>query len=305
MDSWKHEDRLSPGCEGLLSSRTLWCWDHDRIFVSRPNKQFLGFASWTESTNTWPKCQKKFWLQALRTEVQGNLSRRLNHGQSRLERCLMCLLFIVNENGLTLIQENSVQVGLKCQLYSSQWSIEVWITFLAKGGGPKKRFQYCLNPNFSKHFFYFWAIQGHSGGTSRWTYIARQCIFTKWLRRVHLPHRERSRHALHRAGRMGSRRKVSKGTGSQCFSQPWIRCTPIKIWKKFSRIWTTPELRCTKILESSAKYSILVQSEVFKEKDCSSIIPVARNRSFKHTTCELYWESGIQEDWRGLILQST
>ena len=26
------------------------------------------------------------------------------------------------------------------------------------------RFQYCLNPNSSKHFLYFRAIQGHSGG---------------------------------------------------------------------------------------------------------------------------------------------
>ena len=36
--------------------------------------------------------------------------------------------------------------------------------FLGKGGGPKKRFQYCLNPDFSKHSLYFRAIQGHSGG---------------------------------------------------------------------------------------------------------------------------------------------
>ena len=37
--------------------------------------------------------------------------------------------------------------------------------FLARGEGPKKRFQYCLNPNSSEHFLYFRAIQGHSGGT--------------------------------------------------------------------------------------------------------------------------------------------
>ena len=35
---------------------------------------------------------------------------------------------------------------------------------MAKGGGPKKRFQHCLNPNSSKHLLYFRAIQGHSGG---------------------------------------------------------------------------------------------------------------------------------------------
>ena len=36
---------------------------------------------------------------------------------------------------------------------------------MAKGGGQKKRFQYCLNPHSSEHFLYFKAIQGHSGGT--------------------------------------------------------------------------------------------------------------------------------------------
>ena len=47
---------------------------------------------------------------------------------------------------------------------TSRWPVNAWITFLAKGGGPKKRFQYCLNPNSSKHFLYYRAIQGHSGG---------------------------------------------------------------------------------------------------------------------------------------------
>ena len=47
---------------------------------------------------------------------------------------------------------------------TSQWPINDWTTRLAKGGGPKKRFQYCLNLCSSKHFLYFRAIQGHSGG---------------------------------------------------------------------------------------------------------------------------------------------
>ena len=45
-----------------------------------------------------------------------------------------------------------------------QWSIGDWISILAKGGGAKKRFQYCLNPNSSRHISYFRAIRGHSGG---------------------------------------------------------------------------------------------------------------------------------------------
>ena len=45
----------------------------------------------------------------------------------------------------------------------SQWSLEDWISTLAKGGGTKKRSQYCLNPNSSKHFLYLRAIEGDSG----------------------------------------------------------------------------------------------------------------------------------------------
>ena len=45
------------------------------------------------------------------------------------------------------------------------WSIENWISLLAKGGGQKKRFQYCLNPNYPHQFLYLRAIQGHSGST--------------------------------------------------------------------------------------------------------------------------------------------
>ena len=45
-----------------------------------------------------------------------------------------------------------------------QWSIEDWISILAKGGGQKKKFQYCLNPNSSRHMSYFRAVQDHSGG---------------------------------------------------------------------------------------------------------------------------------------------
>ena len=45
----------------------------------------------------------------------------------------------------------------------SHWSVNARMTYLAKGGGQKKRFHYCLNPNSSKLFLFFKAIQGHSG----------------------------------------------------------------------------------------------------------------------------------------------
>ena len=45
------------------------------------------------------------------------------------------------------------------------WSIHKWISVLVKGGGQKKRFQYCVNPNDPQKFLYLRAIQGHSGST--------------------------------------------------------------------------------------------------------------------------------------------
>ena len=45
------------------------------------------------------------------------------------------------------------------------WSIEKWISVPAKGGGQKKRFQYCSNPNYPHQFLYLRAIQRHSRST--------------------------------------------------------------------------------------------------------------------------------------------
>ena len=44
---------------------------------------------------------------------------------------------------------------------ASQQSLEEWTSTLAKGGGAKRRFQYCVNPNSSNQFLYLRAIQGH------------------------------------------------------------------------------------------------------------------------------------------------
>ena len=46
---------------------------------------------------------------------------------------------------------------------ASQWLLEDWISTLAQGGGAKKRFQCCVNPNSYSQFLYLRAIKGHSG----------------------------------------------------------------------------------------------------------------------------------------------
>ena len=43
------------------------------------------------------------------------------------------------------------------------WSIQAWISFLAKGGGPKKRFQYC----FETYVFQIFPVFPKNPGTFR------------------------------------------------------------------------------------------------------------------------------------------
>ena len=46
---------------------------------------------------------------------------------------------------------------------ASQWLLADWISKLAKGGGAKKRFQYCVRIHSPSQFLYLRATQGHSG----------------------------------------------------------------------------------------------------------------------------------------------
>ena len=65
---------------------------------------------------------------------------------------------------------------------------------------------------------------------------------------------------------------LQEGTGSQCFSQPWTRCTPIKIGTKSKTIWANQESRCTKIRGEFTKIQYIgaIWSSL-EERDCSSI----------------------------------
>ena len=47
-------------------------------------------------------------------------------------------------------------------VYSRHWSDEEWKSSMARGGGNKKRFQYCTDPS-GQEILYLRALQGHSG----------------------------------------------------------------------------------------------------------------------------------------------
>ena len=56
-----------------------------------------------------------------------------------------------------------------------QWTVSACLNSQAKGGGKKKRFQYCLNPDSSGKCLYFRVIQGHSGD------IGLQSVFSPFI----------------------------------------------------------------------------------------------------------------------------
>ena len=66
MDPWKHEDRSSSGCDGLLSSRTLRCWNQDRIPIWWQDL-FLGSdCEWNQqirNTNVRRDPRRKCWRE--------------------------------------------------------------------------------------------------------------------------------------------------------------------------------------------------------------------------------------------------
>ena len=75
--------------------------------------------------------------------------------------------------------------------------LKVKLGSLAKGGGKKKRFQCCLNPNSSNQFLYLRAIQGHSAGTLVDPLLQDNVLLLDDFAEYDLPHRERLRNVLH------------------------------------------------------------------------------------------------------------
>ena len=65
----------------------------------------------------------------------------------------------------SVLRERILAPMFRSEFTSSQhWSIRTWLNYLQKGGGPKKRFQYCVDPHAVDTISFLRAIQGHSAG---------------------------------------------------------------------------------------------------------------------------------------------
>ena len=68
------------------------------------------------------------------------------------------------EDGAVEFRRLKKDINANCP-HSVRWSNYTWINNLGRGGGRKKRFQFCTNPNGTV-ILYFRAIHGHSGETT-------------------------------------------------------------------------------------------------------------------------------------------
>ena len=93
---------------------------------------------------------------------------------------------------------------------TSQWSIEAWVTVFGKRRRTEEKVSVLHEPQFFHTYPVFPSNPGTFRRYSRWSYSAKQCTVAGWLHRVHLPHRERWRHALHHPEWIDSGRKKSQ-----------------------------------------------------------------------------------------------
>ena len=180
------------------------------------------------------------------------------------------------------------------------------VSFLAKGEGEKKRFQYCLNPYSSDKFMYFWAIQGHSGGTLVDLTLQDNVLlpgdFAEYINHIGSAF---EMHSIIKSGLMTGGKSLRRSRQSVFLTAVNPMCArqdleeveydldkpSIAVYKHTWRIhqntvyWCNFKLAQTKGLQfyQTRSHSIAL---------------------FKHTTCVLHWESGFHEVWRRTLLQS-
>ena len=185
---------------------------------------------------------------------------------------------------------------------TSYWSVEAEISFLAKGGGPKKTFQYCLNPNFSN-------ISCVSEQPSDIQEVLSFILHCKTMHCSQVTSPITSTTSGKLTTCTPSSRVDWKSPKRDRQSVFFTAVTPMYANQDQEEVQYDldkhPNRGVQKYLECSPKYATSVQSEIRSEKRIavlSNTIP--RNRFFQQFTCGLYWENGIHEDWRGFLLQS-
>ena len=183
------------------------------------------------------------------------------------------------------------------------WSAEKWMDVLSKGGGQKKRFQYCLNPDYPAKLLYLRAIQGHSGkaysGNARINPVLQDNVllpkdFTKYV--YHVGHGKELRSTV-RIGWVPGGFSTKTGRCAVFFTvvdpmddEQGLRETSCDLSKARNRA-------LQEYLETTSRHGTLVQF-IARSRRRTAILPnkVQCGRPLWHTACSVYWESGMHEN---------
>ena len=122
----------------------------------RPKQDHEDLPPACSSTTTLPICERRWTDIEPRTQsdqaypVAKRLNTLLRHGHLPRE-----------DDGAIEFWRLKDDLRNKFE-HSQPWSDEMWKSTMAKGGGNKKRFQYCTDPS-RQEILYLRALQGHSG----------------------------------------------------------------------------------------------------------------------------------------------
>ena len=174
------------------------------------------------------------------------------------------------------------------------WSIEKWVSVLAKGGGQKKRFQYCLNPNYPHQFLYFRTIQGHSGSTINPALQDNVLLpegFTECIFYVG----NGKRIEVNWEPWFDSKRSQSQNGQTSCILHYYESGGQSRwLWGHPMRLITSKNRAIQKYLETLSEYSILVQFEARSTKRTAILSnKIKRSYSPQHTLLAEYIEKAI------------
>ena len=141
---------------------------------------------------------------------------------------------------------------------SQHWSIRAWLNYLQEGVGPKKRFQYCVDPLSADTILFLRTIQGHSGGKHTNPTLQDNVLppddFAEHIYRVGSSH---DTHPIIESGLIPGGTDVKKGRHAVFF---YGRESNVhrSLSRKGLRRDTAQNCSVQKQLENTSKYSILM-----------------------------------------------
>ena len=321
VDSWKHENRHSLGCEGLFSSRTLLYWYHHWIKISRRNSFLVSCRERNQEYVTGtseeipvesielvragkpvakvkPQPKPAVTLSPVSLPIRERKWIDINP-ETFNEGCCAVSKFMIRllrheetipreDHGAARFDDLIEKFKVKF-VGNSERTVDSWTTFLAKGGGPKKMFQYCVNLNSSKHILYFRAIQWHSGDNLVDPALQDNVLLPDdFGENISHIGNANEMHSIIQGGLIPGGRSVRKDRQASVLYSRKPDLRKRRSGRSLVRSWQTQNRSVQEHLEISPKYSFVVQFEArSKKKGCSSI-KLARNRSFQHTTCDLF-----------------